>query len=81
MSRKKADNSKVIIAKLNSGSFFGETALLGQSIRTATVEAIDSVTLLRLRRKDVLKIAKQYPEINEYLTIANERRLAENTDD
>jgi len=77
ISHKNPDKSATILAQLSYGSFFGETALLGQSIRTATVKAIDSVTLLRLRRKDVLKIAKEHPEIKEHLKIANEKRQAE----
>jgi len=77
ISRKKADKSETILAQLSCGSFFGETALLGESIRTATVKAVDSVTLLRLRRKDVLKIAIEHPEIKEHLKLANEKRQAE----
>jgi monovalent cation:H+ antiporter, CPA1 family len=77
ISHKKTDQSEIILAQLSYGSFFGETALLGQSIRTATVKAIDSVSLLRLRQKDVLKIAEEHPEIKEHLKIANEKRQAE----
>jgi len=75
VSRQEDDQSKTELAKLSSGNFFGETALLGEATRTATVKAITSVTLLRLRRKDVLKIAEQHPEIKEHLNSANQQRL------
>ena len=38
---------------------------------------IDSVILLRLRRKDVLVIAKEYPEIKQLLDIAKEKNSAQ----
>jgi len=76
VSRKESDDSNTVLAQLSSGNFFGEAALLGESTRTATVKAITSVTLLRLRRKDVLKIAEQHPEIKEHLNAANEERHA-----
>lgn len=72
-----AAQQETVLAKLSSGNFFGESALLGESKRTATVKAVTSVTLLRLRRKDVLKIAQQHPEIKEHLDAANQQRMAE----
>ncbi|MFK5894089.1 MAG: cyclic nucleotide-binding domain-containing protein, partial [Pseudomonadota bacterium] len=74
ISHNNIDQSKIVIAQLHSGSFFGETALLGDATRTATVKAINSVTLLRLRRKDVLKIAEEHPEIKQHLKAAKEKR-------
>jgi len=76
VSRHDDNGEKKVLAQLSSGNFFGETALLGESTRTATVNATTSVTVLRLRQKDVLKIAEEHPEIKEHLNAANEQRLA-----
>jgi len=76
VSHKENDASETLLAQLSSGNFFGETALLGESTRTATVKAISSVTLLRLRRKDVMKIADEHPEIKEHLNAASDERMA-----
>jgi len=62
------------IAVLGQGSFFGEMALLEDSIRTATVKAITPVTLFRLRRHDVLQLAAQYPAIQQRLQEAKQQR-------
>ena len=63
-----------IIAKLGAGDFFGEMALLGDSIRKADVKAVSACTLLRLNCKDVLNLAKQHTEITERLKEAKSAR-------
>ncbi len=52
------------VIELGAGEFFGEMALLSDSVRKADVLAITACTLLRINSKDVLEIAKQYPEIS-----------------
>lgn len=71
---KQADESKVI-AELRDGDFFGEIALLGDQVRTATVKAMIPTTLLRLTRKDVLALAEEDHELKERLEDATEVRL------
>jgi Na+:H+ antiporter len=71
---KKADDNKTI-AELRDGDFFGEIALLGDQIRTATVKAIVPTTLLRLTRKDVLTLAKEQHELQERLEKASQDRF------
>ncbi len=63
------------IAVLGEGDFFGEMALLGSQVRNATVRARSPGALLRLRRRDVLNLAKTYPEIMQRLReVENSRR-------
>ena len=63
-----------IIAELRDGDFFGEMALLGDQVRTATVRAKTASSLLRLRRRDVIKLAGSEPELNKRLVEANADR-------
>ena len=62
------------IAELRSGDFFGEMALLGEQVRTANVKANKPSSLLRLRRKDVLLMAENEPELKNRLEKAMEDR-------
>ena len=59
---------------LRSGDFFGEMALLGEQVRTANVKANKPSSLLRLRRKDVLLMAENEPELKNRLEKAMEER-------
>ena len=55
------------MAVLEPGDFFGEAALLGDSVRTATVRALMECTLLRITHKTILDVAGKYPVIEERL--------------
>jgi len=63
-----------VIAELRDGDFFGEMALLGDQLRTATVKAKIPTTMLRLSRKDVLSLAATDPELKYRLEDAEEVR-------
>jgi hypothetical protein len=67
--KRNEDGKDSELGELSDGDFFGELGLLGDHVRQASVRAVQASQLLRLRRKDVLAIAAQYPEI--------ERRLRE----
>ncbi|MCC7411757.1 MAG: cation:proton antiporter, partial [Gammaproteobacteria bacterium] len=54
VTRAEPDGSTQRLATLGTGDFFGETALLGDETRTATVVAEEPATLLRLNRREVL---------------------------
>lgn len=62
------------LARLRDGDFFGEMALLGDQVRTATAEARTPSTLLRLSRRDVLQLAAKNPEVKQRLNEAKETR-------
>ena len=62
------------LAELTVGDFFGEAALLGDDVRTATVHAQTPLTLLRLTRRDVIELAEENTEFNRHLREVNEQR-------
>ena len=55
------------VAELHAGDFFGETALLGDQVRTATVKIRESATLLRLRRKEIMQLSENSAELKRRL--------------
>jgi len=65
-----------VMAELTDGDFFGEMALLGDQVRTATVKAKTPSTLLRLRRRDVIRLAEGHPDLKLRLNeIKDEREI------
>jgi hypothetical protein len=67
-------NENEIIAELRDGDFFGEMALLGDHVRTATVKALTPTTLLRLSHREVMALAEEDPELKSRLEDASEVR-------
>jgi hypothetical protein len=63
----KHDGQQTKLGELGAGEFFGEMALLGDSIRKADIRAISSCSLLRINSKDVMEVAHEHPEISERL--------------
>lgn len=64
-----------VLGKLTASDFFGEMALLGESVRTASVIATSTLSLFRLSRVDLLHIASQHQEIFERLEQERQKRL------
>jgi CPA1 family monovalent cation:H+ antiporter len=71
------DGSDLALRQMGEGEFFGELALLGDQLRTATVTALTPTTLLRLTRRDVLALAGENPEVAQSLEQARRERTAE----
>ena len=63
--------------RLGAGAFFGELALLGDGVRTATVVATMPTTLLVLELADYRIFAAQHPELAKAVEVEGFRRLAE----
>jgi len=75
----RAEQPEKILAELKEGDFFGEMALLGDQVRTATVQAVGPTTALRLRHKDVLELAEIEPELKKRLMDADKLRRKEDS--
>jgi len=66
-------NNKTL-AGLTDLDFFGEMALLGDQIRTATVKIKEQTALLKLSRSDILQLAETNPELKARLEDAKSTR-------
>ena len=64
----------VRLGLMNEGSYFGEIALLMDSPRTATVEAVTPTSVLGLDRKDFDKLMKDVSGLKERLVSEVEER-------
>ncbi len=60
-----AQGDERVLATLDPGSIFGEAALLTNEPRNATVRAIESCTLLALRRTDLLEVLDEDRQTRE----------------
>ncbi len=61
--------------RLGSGTFFGELALLGDSIRTANVTTTKQTTLLILDLADFRKLMASHTELARVIEAEGKRRL------
>ena len=62
------------IAVHGVGEFFGETSMLGDSVRIATVTASGPLILLRMRERDMMKLIENDDEVAFQLHKAFEMR-------
>jgi CRP-like cAMP-binding protein len=65
------------VALLGPGSFFGEIALLGHELRTATVRALSPMTVLVLTPAEFHELVKTSPSVREQLEEARDTRKQE----
>jgi voltage-gated potassium channel len=64
--------------RLGSGTFFGELALLGDSIRTANVSTTQQSTLLVLDLADFRTLMAHHPDLARSIEAEGKRRLSDN---
>lgn len=67
---------EVIVARLSTGEFFGEIALLTGSSRTADVTAVDDSMILVLRAGDFESLLNSVPGLSKALLIHLAHRVA-----
>ncbi len=73
-----AKGSEKIIAYLNEGHYFGEIALLGDEKRSATVEALNRLELIKIAKDDFNAILEQQPAVKTALQKVVQKRLDRN---
>lgn len=67
ISHSSADGQEAVLAILGEGDFFGELALLDDSPRSATAEAIDITETLTLHRDDFLNYLDNNPAFTRHV--------------
>ena len=55
---------EAVIAMLGPGDFFGEGCLAGQPLRMATATAVMRTALLRIPRRDMIRMLNDHPEFS-----------------
>jgi len=75
---KNIDDENIEIARLSEGAFFGEMALIGNSQRTASVEAATDVELFVMSKAMLEDIIKKYSSVREILFKFYRNRLLYN---
>ena len=71
------DGEKVLLAQSESGSFFGETALLDDAPRTAAAVASEDTRLALFPRDALRQLAEQRPHLGVKIAIQLARIVAE----
>lgn len=67
-----------ILARLGEGSFFGEMALLGDGLRSASVVAEGEVDLFELSRPMLDALSANYPSVEQVMLRFSKQRLLAN---
>lgn len=65
------------LATLMAGDFFGEMAIIRESPRSATVEAVSNCLLYELHRDALFRLFDRYPAIRESVERADRERRRE----
>jgi len=68
---------KLTLSVLEGGAFFGEFAFLTNSIRSASVETMEDCVLLRINRKDLEDIIREYPRVREVIDEFYRKRVVD----
>jgi CRP/FNR family cyclic AMP-dependent transcriptional regulator len=57
-----------VIAILDTGSFFGEGCLTGQTLRMSTASSVRSSTVVRIEKKTMVSVLRREPEFAAHFT-------------
>lgn len=73
------DGRKLVLALVRPGGLFGEIALFDPGLRTATLSAVETSTVLRVRNADVLSQIRETPDLAvDMITFAGQRMRSMN---
>ena len=64
--------------RLGTGAFFGEMALLGNTVRSANVSTTEPSTLLILDLADFRTLMAHHPELARIIEAEGKRRMSDN---
>jgi CRP/FNR family cyclic AMP-dependent transcriptional regulator len=78
--RTHGDGRTITLATFGPGDIFGELAMFEDERRSATVEAIDHISVVGVLGPDMRRLMKEHPEISARLVIALGRRLRESNE-
>ena len=59
---------EAVVAILESGAFFGESCLVGQTVRTATATALEDSTIVRIDKETMIRVLHEEPAFAELFT-------------
>ena len=77
VTRQHADGRTITLTNLGPGEIFGELAMFGGEVRSATVEAIDDVQAIAILAGDLKRMLNEHPEIAVKLLSALGEKLRE----
>ena len=77
VTRQHADGRTITLTNLGPGEIFGELAMFGGEVRSATVEAIDDVQAVAILAGDLKRLLNEHPEIAVKLLAALGEKLRE----
>ena len=78
--RSHPDGRTITLATFGPGDIFGELAMFEDERRSATVEAIDTTSVIGVLGPDMRRLMIEHPEISTRLVIALGRRLRESNE-
>ena len=73
----KSDGEEIPLGVLKPSDSFGEAALLDGGTRNATVRCSTAVEVVRIDRKDFLKLVQQVPELRHYIEMTGRNRAVQ----
>jgi CRP/FNR family transcriptional regulator, cyclic AMP receptor protein len=77
VTRQHADGRTITLTNVSTGEIFGELAMFGGEVRSATVEAVDDVRAVAILAGDLKRLLNEHPEIAVKLLAALGEKLRE----
>jgi CRP/FNR family transcriptional regulator len=77
VTRQHADGRTITLTNVSTGEIFGELAMFGGEVRSATVEAVDDVRAVAILAGDLKRLLSEHPEIAVKLLSALGEKLRE----